>query len=331
MMESIQDLARRVNEMATAYRQSQVLFAGLDTGIFEILEEPRTAESIAGQLQWDLRGTRIFLDALLAYGLLVKTDMGYRNAGMTSCCLVERGPAYQGNIARHARASYDTWTGVAQAARTGKSVRGPAPQRTPEELRHFILGMADIARFSAKQILDLVDLSPYRHVLDVGGGPGTYGIAFLEQHPGMRATLMDRPDVVEIAKEQVAKAGLEERFDYIPGDFSADAMGTGYDLILISNIIHSYGPEMNRALVGAAFDALDPGGLLIVKDFLVDNDRSGPPFSLVFALHMLLHCGEGDAYAIDEVAGWAQDGGFINGRLVEMRPPSRMWLAEKPK
>lgn len=330
-MNDFTQLTGRINELSTGFRQSAILYTAIEAEVFsQFAAGGKTADEAGKGLGWDPRGTRIFLDSLVALELLTKEDGVYRNTLLAETCLVPGGPAYQGNIIKHHKSGYLNWFRMGDAVRTGQKVPFREEERSPEELRNFILGMDDIARMSALEVLAAVDLSAYRHVLDAGGGPGSYSIAFLKAHPGMRATLFDLPDVVAIAEEQVKAAGLEERFAYMRGDLMTDPLGSGYDLILVSNIIHSFGPGNNRKLIHKCFDALEPGGLLILKDFIPENDRSGPPFSLLFALHMLIHTGEGDTYTYEEVASWTDAAGFAPGRAVGITPQSRLWLAEKP-
>jgi ubiquinone/menaquinone biosynthesis C-methylase UbiE len=223
------------------------------------------------------------------------------------------------------------WLRLDEALRSGKSQQKEAQERSSDELRNFILGMSDIGKMSAQEILEKVDLSACRHVLDVGGGPGSYSIAFLNAHPAMHATLFDHPEVLPIAREQVVKANLEDRFSFIGGDLASDDLGQGYDLILVSNIIHSFGMEANEQLVQKCYRALQAGGLLIIKDFLVEPDRSGPPFGLLFALHMFVNTTDGDTYSTTDVARWTDQAGFEKGRLIDVAANSRLWLARKPK
>jgi 3-hydroxy-5-methyl-1-naphthoate 3-O-methyltransferase len=320
----------QINQISTAFRQSQILFAALDADLFSLLEEPHTAAEVAQERTWDTRATRIFLDALMGIDLLAKSDDRYIDSPAAAQCLIPGRPAYQGNIVRHQRSSYETWGHILDCVPTGQAAPRTEPQRSPEELSNFILGMADIAHLSAQELLGAVDFSPYSHILDIGGGPGTYSIAFLEQYPGMRATVFDRPEVLEIAKEQVGKAGLLDRVTFMPGDLTCDSFGSGYDLVLISNIIHMLGADANRALVRRCREAMESRSMLVIKDFLTENDRSGPPFSLLFALHMLLNTGEGDTYTYEDVAAWTDEAGFMAGFVVDLTPQSRLWVTQKP-
>lgn len=323
------EYVNKLNIIARGYQHAQILFTGLRAGIFAQLEEPRTPEEVAARLAWDARGTRMLLDGLVAIGLIENAEGHYRNTPIASQCLIPGAPADQTHILTHSLNSYETWGNLAQAVRTGKSVYEERPDRLPEELRAFILGMADLTRHAAPEVLKAIDLSPYRRLLDVGTGPGAFSIAFLRAHPALHATLFDFPQVIAIAREQIDRAGLLDRADFKTGDVTKDDFGNGYDIVFVSNIIHSFGPENNQMLVRKCFDALVPGGRLIIKDFLVDPNRTGPAFSLVFALNMLVNTGQGDTYTCEEVARWTSGAGFKPGRFVDLGFASRLWIAEK--
>lgn len=319
----------RISEIANAFRQSQILFTAHDYGVFALLDEARTAADVAAQIGCSVRGTAMLLDGLVALELLEKHGNLYKNAPVASACLVPGKTAYQGPILNHTRRSWDTWSQLSEAVRTGTGVKQGHQKADSGELRDFILGMGNIAFLSAPDLLDHIDIAPFRHLLDIGGGPGTYTITFLRANPHLRATLMDLPPVIEIARSQISQAGLDSRVEYIAGDSTKDPLGHGYDLILISNLVHILSAEQNATLVRKCHDALMPGGTLIIKDFLTDPDRSGPAFSLIFALHMLLHTKAGGTYAIDEVRAWTDAAGFEPGDLKSLTPKTRLWIARK--
>lgn len=328
-MEDLRAMTGRINEIATGYVGAQVLFTANAADVFALLETPRTAAEVAAQRGWPERSARMLLDGLVALELVARDGAAYVNTPLAAACLAPGGPAYQGHILRHHQNGWDTWGRLGEAVATGQPVAVQG-ERSPEELRHFILGMRDVARFSAREVLGALDLSGYRHVLDLGGGPATYAITFLEAVPAMRATLFDRPEVVPIAQEQAAAAGLSDRFAFRAGDMTTDDIGSGYDLIMLSNVAHCLGPAVNAALVKKCYGALEPGGRLILKDFLADDDRTGPPFSLLFALRMLLHCDGGDTYTFAEAKEWTRAAGFTDGEAVALTPQTRLWAADKP-
>jgi SAM-dependent methyltransferase len=329
-MQELRDQIARINSLARGFMDSQALFAANAAGIFSLLEQPHSAEEVAVHAGWDKRATRILLEALIALGLVVKTGAKYHNSQISSTCLVPGHPGYQGNIVEHIRHTASGWFQIEKSLKTGVAAESDRGERSSDELRSFILGMQDIARFSAKEILAALNLSPYRHMLDLGGGPATYSISFLDAYPLMKATLFDMPNVIPIAKEQAQEAKMIGRMSFIPGNMLVDSYGSGYDLILLSNLIHSFSPENNATIVRKCYEALDPGGLFIIKDFITDNDRTGPAFSLMFALHMLVLTGEGDTYSFAQIQEWTRAAGFEDYRALDLTPQTRMWLVKKP-
>lgn len=323
------EMGKQINTLARQFMNSQILFAANKAGVFTHLETPSSAEEVAAQCGWSPRTARMLLGGLIALELVEKVDGRYRNTAAASACLVPGKPQFQGNIVRHIENTALAWRHLDESLKTGQGAPKPGPP-SADDLRSFILGMKDIGQMSAREIIDAVDLSEYRHVLDLGGGPGSYALAFLGAHADMRATIFDRADVLAIAREQVAAAGMEDRVSYRPGDMLADSIGAGYDLILVSNIIHSFSEADNRRLVAKCFDALPSGGTLIIKDFLTDDDGTGPAYSLIFALHMLVATGDGDTYSFAQVASWTRDAGFADGRVVDLTPQTRLWIVRKP-
>jgi hypothetical protein len=328
-MQEMMELMGQVNTIANAYKRSQILFTALEGNVFALLEQPATAAFVAGKTGWSPRGTAMLLDGLVALQLVTREDGGYRNGEAASACLVPGAPAWQGDILRHTQASWEAWAQLPQCVATGDCSNVREHELSGVALRNFILGMDNVASFAAPEVLRAVDLSRYENMLDLAGGPATYSSVFLKAHPRLRATLFDRAAVIALAREKVAAAGLEERFSYIAGDCLADSYGGPYDLVFLSNIIHSFSPAQNEAVVRRAHEALSPGGSIVIKDFLVDNDRSGPPFSLIFSLHMLVHTPGGGTYTFEEVEGWTNRAGFLPGRVVSLTPQTRLWIADK--
>ncbi len=329
-MRDMMELMGQVNTIANAYKRSQVLFTALDGNVFALLEQPATAELVADKTGWNPRGTAMLLDGLVALNLVTKENGAYRNGEAASACLVPGAPAWQGDILRHTQASWPAWAELSKCVATGDCSSVREYELSGVALRNFILGMDNVASFSAPEVLHAVDLSRHTRMLDLAGGPATYSAVFLKAHPQLRATLFDRAAVIALAREKVAAAGLEDRFSYIAGDCLSDPLGGPYDLVFMSNIIHSWSPEQNEAVVRKAHEALAPGGSVIIKDFIVDNDRSGPPFSLIFSLHMLVHTPGGGTYTFKEVEGWTDRAGFLPGRAVSVTPQTRLWIADKP-
>ena len=324
------DPLQQLEELAAGFQKSQVFFTALRAGVFDLLTPEPTAEAVAQKAGWTPRTARMLLDGLVAIDLVSKADGHYRNGDAVRACLLEGAPNDQRQIMLHRAHSWEGWSHLEAALQAGGADRASKHERSPESLRAFILGMADTGRTSAAAMLEKVDLRGRTHMLDIGTGPATYPITFMKAHPALRAALFDLPEVIPITREQVEAAGMQERVAYMPGDLATDNLGTGYDFIHLSNVVHMLGPDANTALVRRCFDALEPGGMLLIKDFLIEPERPGPPFSLMFALHMLVHTAEGDVYTRADAQAWTDAAGFGPGRCVELTPNSRLWIVEKP-
>ena len=142
----------------------------------------------------------------------------------------------------------------------------------------------------------------------------------------MRADLLQLP----IAEDQIAARGLGERVSAVGGDYLRDELPAGNQLALLSNIIHSLGPEANRTLFGRIFRSLEPGGRLILKDFFVERDRTGPLWPAVFSINMLVGTEEGRSYSEEEVLGWLGDAGFSPGARLTVARHSTVLLLHRP-
>ncbi|MEW5944647.1 MAG: methyltransferase [bacterium] len=301
--------------MTHGYWVSRVIFSGNELGIFDALAGGALpAARVASKLRLSARGTEILLDALTALGLLRKSRDGRYGLGAFAIGhLVSGADGYMGNILMHGSDMWESWGALNSAVKTGKPIpkRGaPGSPEAKKRVRNFILGMDDAGRDAASALAEKLDLSSARRVLDLGGGPGAYMREFVRQNPRMRATVFDLPLPIEIAKKLIRAHGLEHRIDTAAGDFLTDDFGKGYDLILLSSIVHIYSAAVNRRLIRRAAAALNPGGVLVVKDFALDPSRTTPAASALFSVNMLVNTDGGRAYSGAEIAGWLKKAGL---------------------
>ena len=192
-----------------------------------------------------------------------------------------------------------------------------------EKTRAFVLAMHERAKGIGAVLPHGADLTGRKHLLDVGGGPGTYSVGLIRQTPGLRSTVLDRPGVLAVTKELVAEQGFADRVDLRPADYLTDDFGTGYDCALLSGMMHRETPDACQMLLRKAFAALDPGGLVIVSDvFFDDDDKTGPPFATFFALNMMLTAEHGTCHARTEMAAWMKMAGFVDVEIKPLPPPN---------
>ena len=323
-------------QLALAYRSSAVLFAAADLDVFTAVAGGATsAEAVSARCRSQLEPTRLLLEACVTEGLLASDGATYANTAVTDAFLVRGGLAYSANGFKYAEDLYPAWAELATLVRTG---RPPMPPETilgddKEKTRAFVMAMHERARGIGSVLPHLVDLSRRRRLLDIGGGPGTYSAAIIDQTPGLTSTVLDVPGVLEVTRDLIAASGHADRITLIPGDYLTSDFGDGYDLALLSGMMHRETPAHCQLLLRKAFAALDPGGLAIVSDVFFDDDaKRTPPFAVYFALNMMLTSADGSAHARTEMARWMGEVGFTDVQTRELPKPNphTLILGAKP-
>jgi 2-polyprenyl-3-methyl-5-hydroxy-6-metoxy-1,4-benzoquinol methylase len=263
----------------------------------------RSAVALAKELRTDGRATELLLNSLVSTGLLNKKNGRYANSPLASRYLVKGKRGYQGDILEHYNILWDNWSGLDTVLKTGK------PFRKAHDHDSFILGMHNIASLKEKDVMKSLELAGVGRLLDLGGGPGTYSMAFARKK--IDVTLLDFPDTLRISKKLIRQAGLERKIRLLPGDFMKDDWEGGYDLIFISQIFHSYTGEECLRLLRKSRAALNPGGRVVVQEFYLDESRTKPPVGAIFAINMLVNTPGGRTYTPTEMAAWMKKAGFI--------------------
>jgi SAM-dependent methyltransferase len=304
--------------MGRGFQAARMLMVAVDLAIFDFLTEPRSAVEVAAWLKADDRATGIFLNGLAALGLLDKGVDYFRNSSLASRYLVRGQENYRGAIIKHMGHTWNRgWDDLAHTVLTGRP-REAEPEkwvdakteRNKTEVRAFICGMDAIARDLAPKAAAALNLKGVRRLLDLGGGPATYALAFARANPQLQATVFDLPQPVEIAQEQIAKQGLGARVDTLAGNFLKDDIGRDYDFVWISQILHSHNEDQCRVIIAKAVQALNPGGTLAIQDFFLNPDGASPPGAAMFGVHMLAVTPRGRAYTYGEVAEWMAEAGL---------------------
>jgi predicted O-methyltransferase YrrM len=182
----------------------------------------------------------------------------------------------------------------------------------------------------AQPVVAALDLAGVRRVLDLGGGSGAYAMAFARAQPELEVTVFDLPTVTPLTRRYVADSGVDHRIHTRDGDLHIDSYGEGYDLAFVSAICHMNGPEENVAMLGKVKDALSPGGRVVIQDFILNAQKTGPTFAALFALNMLVGTREGSAYSEAEYAGWLAKAGFTEIRKIDLPGPADLIVAVVP-
>jgi hypothetical protein len=309
--------------------------AALVHNIFELLETPRTLSELQALTKASNRGLRILLDGLLGLGLLLRPSDRYANSPDTSAFLVPGKPAFQGSVFLHAfPALVPKWLELPEVVKTGTPAIAVNRQ---EQGEHFYAGMVEalfpMSYFPAKALakhLDLRALTKPITILDIGAGSGVWGIALAEESSKITLHSVDWPAVLAVAERFSTALGLAGRFVPRPGDIASVDFGAGHQIVTLGHIIHSEGEAGSRKLLAKSFEALSAGGTIVIVEFIANEDRSGPPHALLFAVSALVDTEHGDIFTFNEMSTWLRDAGFKNIRLLDIPGVAPLILADKP-
>ncbi len=311
-------------QLSSGYWKSCAIHAGVKLDVFSPLaERPLTATELATVLRADERGLAMLLHALTAMELLTKAGERFSLAPLAATHLVQSAPAYMGHILLHHHHLVAGWGRLDEAVRAGAPVRQRSSHESDgQERESFLLGMFNLASLLAPRVAREVDLQGRRRLLDLAGGPGTYAIHFCREYPELTAVIHDLPTTRPFAEQTVARFGLAGRIDFVGGDILAEPIGSGFDVVWISHLLHSEGPETCECIVAKAVGALAPGGLLLIQEFILDDSRTGPLHPALFALNMLIGTREGQAYAQEELIGMMAKAGLRDLRRLPIDLPN---------
>ena len=318
-------------EMINSFRQSRVILTAYELGIFSAFDShPKTSDEIATAVNADPRATDRLMNALAALGLLHKQGNLFSNSDFAAKFLVQQSPAYMSGL-QHTVHLWKTWSSMTDCIKTGKSVAYPGPinDRADEWLEGFIAAMHYRAIPQARETADLLDLTGVKRILDIGGGSGAFCFEFVNRVPGASAVVFDLPNVVPITHKYISKSGLEENVSTLAGNYLTDCFGSGYDLVFISAVIHINSSEENMQLIKKSVDAMNPGGQLVISDWIMNDERTKPEAGALFALNMLVGTQKGDTYTESEVTNWMMESGLKNIQRKPMVNQSSLMVGVK--
>ncbi len=320
----------RLTEVAHGFTASRVLQVAVELDVFsKLANEGKTAAQLSTLLHVHPGALELFLNALTSLGFLRKEAERFYDTPISHTYLSKAGPKYLGHLIRHQARTWDDWGRLEEAVRTGKPVRKTKMyQDSPKELDLFVRGMHGlaIARGDARWLARAIPLRRCRKLLDVGGGPGTYSAMFCRANRSLQATVLDLPATLKITRRILREFDMTGRVSTMSGDYRTDKIkGAPYDVALVSNIVHAEDEATNRQILRNVYEALTPGGILILKDHIMNADHTQPQNGALFALEMLLGT-PGRTYSFDEIAAWLAKIGFQDGVEVPIESPANVSL-----
>jgi 3-hydroxy-5-methyl-1-naphthoate 3-O-methyltransferase len=326
----------RIMQFAWGYVPTFVLEAAIRHRIFDVLDSgAKTLKETAAATGASERGLRAIMNVLVGLNFLARDGERYALTPESAAFLVSTKPSFQGGLIKHTSSQLiPKWLRLNEIVDTGKPMSSVNQEAAGTEFfRNFVIDIFPMSYPSAQTLgkhLALGQSGTGARVLDLAAGSGVWGIALAQSDEKVTVTAVDWSDVLPATREIVARFGLTSRFSFVSGDLLTADFGTGHNVATLGHILHSEGEARSRSLLRKTFDALAPGGTIAIAEFLVNEDRTGPVTSLLFAANMLINTDNGDTYSFGEIRGWLLDAGFTDARLLEAPGPSPLILATKP-
>lgn len=311
-------------EISGNYWKACTLHAAVKLDLFSAINSgPVTAQEVAQKLGTSERGITMLLNALAAMQLLTKTADTYNSTQSSKALLSKASADYVGNIILHHRELVNAWSQLDQSVTTGEPVRqriGVASD--PDAREHFLMGMFNLANRIAPNLVKQLDLSNRHHLLDLGGGPGTYALHFCRHNPQLKATIFDLPTTAPFANKTIEKFELADRVNFVDGNFLEDTLPGRYDAAWLSQILHGEGLDDCHKLIRKVVSVMEPGGIVMIHEFMLANTMDGPLFPALFSLNMLTHTEHGQSYSEEQLMTMLSSSGLRDVRRLSMRGPN---------
>lgn len=310
-------------EISGFYWKTAVLHAAVKLDVFTVIGDGQlAADEVSRHLNADHEGAERLLNALAAMGLLIKTDGNYANCPSAQTFLSKNSPNYIGHIMMHHHHLVESWSKLDQAVQSGRPIRNRSSFSKAAWRESFLMGMFNLAMGLAPQIVPLIDLSSRKRLLDLGGGPGTYAIHFCLGNPQLRADVYDLPTTRPFAQKTIKRFDLSDRINFVDGNYLEDPIQGFYDAAWLSQVLHAEGPADCRAIIQKTVDALEPQGIIIVHEFILNNSMDSPLFPALFSLNMLLGTESGQSYSEQQLTDMLLDAGVKNIRRIPIESPN---------
>jgi predicted O-methyltransferase YrrM len=305
--------ARELVDLSMTYQAMQVVEVAHRANLFVGLSHASTTAShLASERGLDEQTVEKLLIVCAALELVEREEGGWALSAKGRATLLPGSPYYQGHLLAH-NAELTFWRdleGRLQTDRDELTVSAEDSERSRSH-RDFILAMHNLAMAGrAAEVAARVDLSGKRRLLDVGGGPGTYTIALCQRYPMLEGVIFDRPETLSITREVIEQFGMDGRIQTRIGDWAEDEFGHGNDAVLMSNIMHGYGSQAEMKLT-KAYRSMHPSGVIILQDFLLNAEKTGPLKPALFNLRI-------GAFSVDELMERVAAAGFCQVQAHEL-------------
>lgn len=320
-----------LSTMLRGFQSSRVLLTAVELDVFSAVGTGATAGDVADRIGTDGRATEALLNALVGLGLLSTSDSQYTNGEWAATFLCEGAPHDSRAALMHTAHLWTSWSRLTDCVKAGTAVNyDEMVDRGDDWTEAFIAAMHKNASVRAPLVVRTLNLDGVHRILDLGGGSGAYAIAFARTRPDIVATVFDLPTVLPITKRYADASGVGAQIQFVTGDLRRDPYGHAYDMAFISAICHMNGPEENVAMLSKTHQALRPGGRVVIQDFILHDDKSGPLSGTLFALNMLVNTKHGSAYSGAEYTAWLTEAGFAQIERIKLPGPTDLIVGSRP-
>ena len=302
------------NDVLGAWK-SQILFTLNELKVFETLEQgAKQVTELSSLLDLPENSLHRLLNAAVAVGYILKDGDSYCNASYIQTVMNKESKAYLGNWLQMYARWYATFSMLPQAVKKGSAIEDVNANDDEDYHRIFIKGMTDYASYRGRDILNYIDFSKVKNLLDVGCGPGIYVAMFCESYADLHCTCYDVPEALRITEDYLEKQGFLNRVTLQPGNYLSDlSFGESeYDVVFISHVLHQEDEATCAAIVKKAFNALKPEGKIIIQAMFLNNSMTGPLYASLHDLLSLMIFPGGKNYTYQETMTLLKDAGFYN-------------------
>jgi len=317
---------KQFRDVVYGFRLSRIIFTAFELDLFNHLSHRTwTIAQLSKQLHTSQRGLDILCRSLASTGLLVKSRAGYQASPFAKTYLQKTSKEFRGDYLVLMQRQWKEWSRLTDVVTSGMPVDSQEPE-TPEYRRSFSWAMHHRSQEPAQQVAKQITFKSARSFMDLGGGPGTYALAFLRNNPHLQATVMDRPAALDVAKILAKQSSMESRLSFQAGNFIKDPIPGKYDIVWYSNVLHIYSPEENLKIFRKIKRTLKSGGRLLIQDtFLQDPQGLRPLETNLFAVTMLLYTDTGNTYPLQDVRSWLHKAGLNRTRIIRLKQGTGDW------
>lgn len=295
--------------LANGYAESKTLLVANELGVFTAIGTGgRRADELATSCGTRREGMRLLLQSLAGLGLLRLKAGRYWNTPSGRTFLDSHSPRAITNLLWLLNHHWADWSGMTRTLRRGQVGWSPIT-RTADFRRRFALAMQERSHMLARPTIDSFRLPrPAERFLDLGGGAGSYAIALVRRYPALQGLVIDQS--VTVALRCIRQEKLADQIQVRKGDLMTIPLPSGFDVVLLSNVLHDFHVRENRRLIRRVRKTLRPGGKLFIVEYFLKPDGTSPAEAAVFSLLMHAFTGTGRCYTWDEVEAWLTKAGF---------------------